>query len=200
MKKILIICLLLTAASFAQVNFEIYTGANFPIGNKPFSNFLSINYYPGINLGVSADYSIFNIFAVSPFAEYSYFFFKNYNSGTPGFQGNLVSASGTNSQFYRLGLNLKYFPSFLSLSHGYVLTGFSWNGVNAGSININWYDPGKGTTRTSEQIDNSHYVAQSFGIGLGIAKFRYFMVMIEGVITTDYSDRLLGSVNLGFYF
>lgn len=187
--------------SFAQVNFEVYTGANFPIGNKSFSNFLSINYYPGINLGVAADYSFLNMFAVSPFAEYTYYFFKSYNSGTPGFsQGNLVSASGTNTQFYKLGINVKYFPSFLTLSHGYLLTGFTWNGVNAGSININWNDPNKGNTQTSDQLDNKHYIVQNLGIGMGIAKFKSFMVMIEGIISTNYSDRYLGSVNLGFYF
>ncbi len=201
MKKVVVIFLLCSAAVFAQVNFEVYTGANFPLGNKPFSNFLSINYYPGINIGASADYSFFKMFAVAPYAEYSYFIFKSYSSGSPGYsQGNLISASGTSSQFYRLGLNVKYFPSFLMPSHGYFLTGFSWNGVNAGNVTINWYDSNKGNTQTSEKLNNNNYIAQSLGIGMGIAKFKSFMVMLEGVLTTNYSDRLLGSINLGFYF
>ena len=38
------------------------------------------------------------------------------------------------------------------------------------------------------------------GIGMGIAKFKSFMVLVEGIISTNYSNRYFGSVNLKFNF
>jgi len=201
MKSISIIFLLFTAVSYSQIHLEAYAGVNFPLGNKSFSNFLSINFYPGINLGVSADYNILNIFAVSPFAEYTYYFFKNYNSGIPGYlQSNLIKASGRNTQFYKLGLNLKYYPSFLMAGNVYFLTGIMWNGVNPGSINVTWYDANRGYIHTSEQVDDKRYLSQNIGVGITIAKLKAFQVLIEGTVSTNYSDRLLGSVNMKFLF
>ena len=201
MKKAALFFLLFASVSFAQLKLEAYAGGSFPISNKPFSNFLSINYYPGINIGAAANYFLLNEFSLSPFAEYTIFLFKNNSSGFAVLPNSgSTSVSGSNTQFYKLGFNVKFFPRFIMLSRGYILTGFTWYGVKPGSIDVIWYEPNKGSQHSSEQIDDKHFISQNFGIGIPIAKATSFEVMIEGLVSTNYTDRFLGSLNLGFYF
>jgi len=200
MKSNLIVLLFLSTPSFAQIDFDIYTGTSYPFGKGHFSNSLSDNYYPGFNFGGSANYFVLEKFSVSPFAEYSNYFFRQYNSNSPGIpEVKFVSASGKSFQFYNMGFNIKFFPRLEPLPQGYFFTGLAWSIVNPGSIDVQWYDMNRGYFQSSEQVDDKNYLAQTFGLGVRILKFSSLQLMLEGLIRTNYSDRFLGYVNVGIY-
>ena len=201
MKKFVLIFLLFVSLSFAQREMNIYTGLNLPIGNKYHSNFLSNYYYPGFNIGASFNYFLLNKFSLSPFFEYSNYIFKAYDASSPGLpEVRFVSASGTASQFYKLGFNIKFLPSLDPLPQGYVFTGLSWNIERYGNIKVKWHDMNNGDFESTRMIDNKNYLSQTFGVGVRILKFNSMQLMLEEVLSTNYSDRNFGSVNFGVYF
>ncbi len=68
-------------------------------------------YHPAINIGVSYNYFFMDNFSFSPSVEFSNFIFDNYKGGGAGIpEISFVSASGTNTQFYKVGFNIKFFP------------------------------------------------------------------------------------------
>lgn len=201
MKKFIVIFLLFISSIFPQGKVSIYTGLNLPIGKEYNANFLSDNYYPGFNLGASFNYLLFNKFSISPFFEYSNYIFKSYSLGLSGIpEVKFVSASGTSSQFYKLGFNIKFLPSLNPLPQGYFFTGLSWNIEKFGSIHIKWNDMNMGDFESTQKIDNKNYLSQTFGIGVRILKFSSIQLMLEGVLSTNYSNRNFGSINFGIYF
>ncbi len=201
MKKLAAILFLIVGSSFAQVKINIYTGLNLPIGKEYNAIFLSDHYFPGFNLGVSLNYIFFNKFSLSPFVEYSNYIFKSYSSSSGGIpEIKFVSASGSASKFYKLGFNIKFLPSLNPLPQGYFFTGLSWNIERYGNIKIKWSDMNMGDFESTQKIDNKNYLSQNFGVGIRILKFSFIQLMLEIILSTNYSDRNFGSVNFGVYF
>lgn len=198
---IIIIVISITELCFAQIEINLYTGVNTPIGKNSFSNYFFNYYYPGLNLGSSINYPLNKKFFVSPFFEFSNYIFKPYNSGGPGIpEVKFVSASGSASQFYKIGFNFRFVPSTEPLPQGYFFTGFCWNIESTGKINKRFYDMNNGYFVTSEKFNGKNYLSQIFGIGIRLAEFGLFQLMIEGIFYTNYSDRNLTSANIGIYF
>lgn len=197
MKRILLVSSFLITSSFGQVEFTLSTGINHSLGTNPFSNFLTDYYYPGFNFGVSANYFVQEKLSISPFTEYSNYLFNSYNKSAGGIpEISFVSASGASSQFYKLGLNIKLYPSFNPLPQGYVFTGFCWNIVNPGDITIKNYDFNNGYFNTSQTVEVKNYLTQTIGFGISFFEFNSFGFGFEGILYTNYSNRTFGSGNI----
>ena len=200
MKKIIVVSLLLISCSYCQFKFNIYSGVNYPIGTNSFANSLSEIYYPGYNLGASYNYFFTNNFSLSPSIEFSNYIFDNYRSGASIPEILFVSASGTSTQIYKVGFNIKFFPKISQTPQGFVFTGLNWNIVNPGTIGLKYHDMNSGDFQIIKRLDIKNYLTQIIGVGVNLFNFSSLSLAIEGIISTNYSDRTTGSANLGIYF
>ncbi len=200
MKKIIVVSLLLLSCSYGQSKFNIYSGINYPIGTNAFANSLSEIYYPGYNLGASYNYYFTNNFSLSPSIEFSNYIFDNFKIGASIPEISFVSSSGTSTQIYKVGFNIKFFPKISPAPQGFVFTGLSWNIVNPGNIELKYRDMNNGDFQIIKKLDIKNYLTQIIGVGVNLFNFSSLSLAIEGIISTNYSDRTTGSANLGIYF
>ncbi len=57
-----------------------------------------------------------------------------------------------------------------------------------------------GDFQVIRKLDIKNYFTQIIGGGVNLFNFNSLSLAIEGILSTNYSDRTTGSANLGIYF
>ncbi len=202
MRSIIVVLLFLPLTAFGQTGIAVYTGATFPsidLSSEPstFSPVLRDHWYPGINVGVGAQFHLLDWIDVCPQIEYGYYFFKEFRGTATAGSSFILSATGHPSRVYRFMAESRLIHHTPNGSAVYFSTGLAYVIENHGSIDMIWSGP---DDVTSFQFRDRYFWAHSFGAGAQIRLSNVLLLDLNLRTYTNYRDPWDLSINSGVTF
>lgn len=195
MKKLVILFLLmLLNSSFAQLSINVSSGfdlndislsKNTPIdGNNAY-------WKNGISIGGNIEYSISEQILISTVFHYSHYNFDKFiNDGFTIPEITFLYAEGEDTEFWRVSVEAKYFPSSQNRFNFFILSGLGVVVENLGTIKTHYKDMNEIGIKTyiiDSEIKNNF--VHSLGLGIRTKIISSLYIDITGSYYSNYDDR-----------
>ena len=165
------------------------------------SAFLDLYWAKGISIASGLHFGITKSIWLSPEIDYAYYRWDNFNfHGVMIPEQTIRSASGENSNIYRVMINARFYARSSSFIRFYVLTGLGYTIEKIGKIRALIEDMNGPSFIWEVQYRGRSYLTHTLGAGFRLDVIEPVSVDFTAKYFTDYSKRFHTSINIGLIY